>query len=131
MAIDNGNGSVTVVKGDSLSAIAKKYYKQYGYSTGNSYMSFLAERNNITNVNLIMIGQVIWLTSSGGSTGSKNTSVNRVTDLQVGQLSNSEDTVLARWSWKWHSKTDHYLLKWMYSWGAGVYKTVEQKKKDL
>ena len=68
MAIDNGNGSVTVVKGDSLSAIAKKYYKQYGYSTWNSYMSFLAERNNITNVNLIMIGQIIWLTTSGGST---------------------------------------------------------------
>ena len=131
MAIDNGNGSVTVVKGDSLSAIAKKYYKQYGYSTWNSYMSFLAERNNIANVNLIMIGQIIWLTSSGGSTGSKNTSVNRVTDLQVGQLSNSEDTVLARWSWKWHSKTDHYLLKWMYSWGIGTYKTVEQTTKDL
>ena len=41
MAKDNGNGSVTIVSGDSLSAIAMKYYKTYGYSTWWSYMDLL------------------------------------------------------------------------------------------
>lgn len=62
MAKDNGNGSVTVVYGDTLNAIATKYYKQYGYSSMTSYRSFLASRNNIKNINVIHVGQVIWLT---------------------------------------------------------------------
>ena len=129
MAKDNGNGSVTVVKGDTLSAIASKYYKQYGYSSSASYLNFLVERNDITNKNLIYIGQVIWLSGSS-STKPTSSSTNRVTNLKVGQLANSEREVLASWTWGKHSTTDHYLVKWMYSWGAGVYKTVEQTTKD-
>lgn len=129
MAKDNGNGSVTVVSGDTLSAIAKKYYSSYGYSSWSSYMSFLASRNNIKNVNLIHVGQVIWLSSSGGSTGSttKPTARKIVTNLTLGQNALSEREVIAEWDYAYESQTDHYVLKWWYSYGTGKYYQVNDQ----
>ena len=118
MAKDNGNGSVTVVYGDTLNAIATKYYKQYGYSSMTSYRSFLASRNNIKNINVIHVGQVIWLTGTASTTSSPK---KKVTNLTIGQHSLSEREVVARWDFKYESETDHYVLKWGYSNSRGDY----------
>ena len=118
MATDNGNGSVTVVYGDTLNTIATKYYKQYGYSSMTSYRTFLATRNNIKNINVIHVGQVIWLTGTASTTRSPK---KKVTNLTIGQHSLSEREVVARWDFKYESETDHYILKWGYSNSRGDY----------
>lgn len=123
--------SVTVVKGDTLYGISSKYYKEYGYSSITTYMNDLVKWNNIKNPNYIYVGQVIQLNGSGGSTTTKPTTTNRVTGLQIGQLSNSENTVLVQWDWYKHDTTDHYKLLWYYSWGDGVYLSAENTTKDL
>lgn len=120
MATDNGNGSVTVVYGDTLNAIATKYYKQYGYTTMASYRTFLVTRNNIRDVNVIHVGQVIWLTGTASSTTTSSPR-RKVTNLTVGQHSLSEREVVARWDFKYESETDHYVLKWGYSNSRGDY----------
>ena len=112
-----------VQKGDTLSKIAKKY--------GTTVKAIQALNPTlIKDVNYICTG---WRIVVSGDPGKSVTAspTSYITDLKLGQLSNSEDTVLAVWSWKWHSKTDHYLLKWMYSWGIGTYKTEERTTKDL
>ena len=122
MATDNKNGTVTVVKGDTLYAIAKKYYTTYGYSSVSSYMDYLAKINNIANVNYITIGQVIKLTesSSSGSSGSTSTTSNvasRVTITRnLGLLSGSSNTLYIQWSWAKHGETEKYELIWYRSW---------------
>lgn len=113
---DNGNGSVTVKPGATLSAIASAYYKEYGYSSRLSYQNYLVERNNIKNANLIYVGQVIWLT--GNSTPVTPSSEKKVKNLKLGQNAKSEREVVATWDFS-DSKTDHYELHWMYSWGVG------------
>ena len=113
-----------VVKpGDTLSKIAKKY--------GTTVKAIQALNPTlIKNVNYICTGWTIVVSGDPGKSVTASPT-SYITDLKLGQLSNSEDTVLAVWSWKWHSKTDHYLLKWMYSWGIGTYKTEERTTKDL
>ena len=120
MAKDNGNGSVTVVYGDTLNTIATKYYKQYGYTTMTAYRTFLANRNNIKNINVIHVGQIIWLTGTASSTTTSSPR-KKVTNLTVGQHSLSEREVVARWDFKYESETDHYILKWGYSNSRGDY----------
>ena len=112
-----------VQKGDNLSKIAKKY--------GTTVKAIQALNPTlIKNVNYICTGWTIVVSGDPGKSVTASPT-SYITDLKLGQLSNSEDTVLAVWSWKWHSKTDHYLLKWMYSWGIGTYKTEERTTKDL
>ena len=112
-----------VQKDDTLSKIAKKYR-----TTVKAIQAL--NPTLIKNVNYICVGwKIVVSGESGESVTASPTSY--VTDLKLGQLSNSENIVLAVWSWKWHSKTDHYLLKWMYSWGIGTYKTEERTTKDL
>ena len=112
-----------VQKGDNLSKIAKKY--------GTTVKAIQALNPTlIKNVNYICTGWTIVVSGDPGKSVTTSPT-SYITDLKLGQLSNSEDTVLAVWSWKWHSKTDHYLLKWMYSWGIGTYKTEERTTKDL
>ena len=112
-----------VQKGDTLSKIARKY--------GTTVKAIQALNPTlIKNVNYICTGWTIVVSGDPGKSVTASPT-SYITDLKLGQLSNSEDTVLAVWSWKWHSKTDHYLLKWMYSWGIGTYKTEERTTKDL
>lgn len=112
-----------VQKGDNLSKIARKY--------GTTVKAIQALNPTlIKNVNYICTGWTIVVSGDPGKSVTASPT-SYITDLKLGQLSNSEDTVLAVWSWKWHSKTDHYLLKWMYSWGIGTYKTEERTTKDL
>lgn len=112
-----------VQKGDNLSKIARKY--------GTTVKAIQALNPTlIKNVNYICTGWTIVVSGDPGKSVTASPT-SYITDLKLGQLSNSENTVLAVWSWKWHSKTDHYLLKWMYSWGIGTYKTEERTTKDL
>lgn len=127
MATENGNGTVTVVKGDTLYGIAKKYYSTYGYSSISSYQNYLVDLNDIPNANLIYVGQVIKLTgSSSGGTTNKNTTSNMVKVTHFGLLASGSDGLYAAWKWdKEHTK--EYKVRWFRSWDLkGIAPYVEQ-----
>lgn len=111
---------VTVERGDTLGQIA------IDYAGGYSKYKQLAAINNISNPNLIRVGQVIKLTSAasggGGSSSSSTTSANsnKATIDQFGELSNVENTLFATWSWS-KSNTDGYKVLWTYDTGNGVW----------
>lgn len=94
----------TVVKGDTLSSIARKY---------NTTWQALAKLNNIPDANKIQIGQKIVI--SGDPEPEKKTIGNKITGITVDLQANSQRTLIARWDWS-KSNTDHYLVRWW--WGA-------------
>lgn len=127
MAILSADGTyVTVQYGDTLGQIA------VDYAGGYSKYKQLAAINNISNPNLIHVGQIIRLSSSsgggggggGGSGGNTNapTTVNsnKATIDQFGELSNVKDTLFATWSWV-KDNTDGYKVLWTYDTGNGVW----------
>lgn len=99
----------TVKKGDTLSAIAKKY----GTTVDN-----LVKLNNIKDKNLIYVGQV--LTISGKKVTNKSTktktTTKKATITQFGYQSNSNGTLFATWTWS-KSNTENYQVKWEYTTG--------------
>lgn len=107
--------SVTVEYGDTLSGIAKTYLGD------SSKYKQLASINGISNPNVICVGQVIKLYSSGGSSSTTSTkkNTNAVTIKQFGLQSNTERTLYATWGWDKHSTTEHYRVRWVY--GTGDY----------
>lgn len=109
---------VTVEKGDTLTQIA------VDYAGGYSKYKQLAAINNISNPNLIYIGQKIYLTKSGssgsgGSSGSSSNS-NKPTIKQFGLQSNAEDVLFATWDWS-KSNTESYKALWTYDTGNGIW----------
>lgn len=111
MATNNGNGTVTVVKGDTLYSIASTY---------KTTVAELARLNpSITNVNSIYVGQVIRVSSNSPSSTKTTAAQVPVVD-KWGLVSNSDREVYAGWSWFRHNDTDHYEYEWYYSWGVGV-----------
>lgn len=131
MAIDNGNKTVTVVKGDNLWSIAEKYYKTYGYSSVKGYVDYLAKINNLNNPNKITVGQKIKLTESA-TTGDENKSAsnssNRVTITQFGLLSDNSDSLYVAWKWDKANLTEKYIVRWYRSWDLkGIAPYVEQE----
>lgn len=106
--------SVTVEQGDTLSEIARDY------GNGLSYKQ-LASLNNISNPDLIYVGQVIKLSGVSTST-SKNTSTNTWTPTvkQFGLQSNSDGTLFATWDWT-RENTDDYETEWTYDTGNSVW----------
>lgn len=113
---DSTGKYVVVVKGDTLSAIAK----ECSSTTGGKTYQQLAALNNISNANLIYINQKIYLTkgSSGGSTASNNS--NKATVKQFGVQSNNENTLFATWDWS-KDNTANYEVKWEYDTGDSVW----------
>lgn len=101
------NVTYTVVWGDTLSAIAKKY---------NTTVSALAKLNNISNPNYIVVGQKLII--SGTASASKNTS-NKAKIEVFGLQTKTDRTVFATWSWD-RSNTEEYKVKWVYATGDGV-----------
>ena len=93
----------TVKKGDTLSAIARKY---------GTTVSALASLNNIKNVNYIVVGQVLVI--SGDPVTDPKTTTSRATVTTYGLQSDTDRTLVARWSWT-KANTDHYLVRWW--WG--------------
>lgn len=112
----------TVKKGDTLWAIAKKYL-----GSGSKYQQ-LAKWNNISNPNLIYVGQVIKLnkssSSSSGSSSSSSSSTssnsNKVTITAFGLQSNADDVLFVTWKWS-KSNTNSYMVEWTYDTGDGVW----------
>lgn len=117
MAVDLGNGTVRVVRGDTLWAIAAKYL-----GSGTKYPT-LASWNNIKNPNLIYVGQIIKVTQNGGGGGGSTSapSPSTVTNIQFGLLANSDDTLFASWDWSKESTTASYEIEWTYDLGNGVW----------
>ena len=109
----------TVVWGDTLSGIAKRY---------GTTVNYLAKLNNIRNVNLIYVGQVLKIKetvtvtpsrpnptpapSSSGSTQSRPAPT-RATITAFGIQSDSDSTVFACWSWD-RGNTDKFDVRWFY-----------------
>ena len=108
--------SVTVERGDTLSQIA------VDYAGGYSNYKKLAAINNISNPNLIYVGQKIYLTSSGSSGSGSSTSANsnKPTIKQFGLQSNisDSDVLFATWDWA-QSNTESYKVLWTYGTGNG------------
>ena len=107
------NKYYTVVRGDTLSALAIKY---------NTTVKKLASWNNIKNVNLIYVGQKLIVgveSSSGSSSGSvkpvSKTSNNTSKAIieHFGLQSNTDSTVFATWKWD-KSNTKEYKIIWYY-----------------
>jgi len=102
---------VTVEKGDTLSAIARDY------GNGLSYKQ-LASINNISNPNLIYIGQKVKL--SGTATSSTSSNSNTATIDHFGLQSNADGVLFATWTWS-KSNTANYEVQWYYHTGDGVW----------
>ena len=106
------NKTHTVVKGDTLSAIAKKY---------GTTVNYLAKLNNIANVNLIYVGQVLKISETVTVTTSKpnttsNANATKVTITAFGLQSNTDRTFFATWSWP-RGYTDKFDVRWFYGTG--------------
>ena len=110
-----------VVRGDTLSGIAKRY---------NTTVNYLAKLNNIKNVNLIYVGQVLKIkekTTAGGSSGSSGSSGSNKTSPQAtkvtvdafGVQANTDRKIFVTWKWD-RSNTKEYLVRWYYATGDGV-----------
>ena len=117
MARDNGNGTVTVERGDTLSHIALKYL-----GSANRYQE-LARINGISNPNRIYVGQVIKISGSaasgGGSASTANTNCVNITHF--GELSTNPGTLFAVWTWGKESNTEKYEIEWKYDLGNGIW----------
>lgn len=115
----------TVKKGDTLWAIAKEYL-----GSGTKYQE-LAKWNNISNPNLIYVGQVLKLsgTSSSSSSSSTTTNSNKATKLTIGLQANVEDTLLATWDWGKKGQTENYKVKWQYYTKDGIWFYDESESK--
>ncbi|MEY8441159.1 LysM peptidoglycan-binding domain-containing protein [Lactobacillaceae bacterium 24-114] len=85
----NTSGSYTVQAGDSLSAIAARY--------GMSYET-LAQLNNISNPNLIQVGQVLRLSAgSNSSSNSQSTTSSNTSGSYTVQAGDSLSAIAARY----------------------------------
>lgn len=105
-----------VVKGDTLTKIAKKF---------NTTVSNIAALNNIKNVNLIYVGQVLVI--SGKSITPENTATtvangNFVTIDTFGLQADTDNLLFATWSW-YGQNTDRYTVEWSYYTRNGVWFT--------
>ena len=99
----------TVKKGDTLSAIAKKY---------GTTVSALAKLNpQIKNVNLIYVGQVLQI--DGTPTPAATNTTSKAIITAFGLQANTDRTVFATWSWdKDHTK--EYKIRWWYATSDGI-----------
>lgn len=103
---------VIVQSGDTLSGIAAKY------GNGKTYQQ-LASINNISNPNLIYVGQKIYLSKSSTST-TKKTNSNKVAITHFGLQSNTDNTLFITWDWS-KSNTESYKVVWYYATGDGIW----------
>lgn len=108
------NVTYTVKKGDTLSAIAKKY---------NTTVSAIAKKNGIKNVNLIYPGQKLLIsgtTTTKKTDTKKKTSSNKVTIDKFELQADTDTTVFVTWKWS-KSYVDYYRVVWYYATGDGVW----------
>ena len=113
---DLGNGTVKVERGDTLWGIAEAYL-----GSGTKYPQ-LATMNNISSPYTIYVGQIIKVTTSGGSSSdtTSTTNTNKPTVTAFGEQSDAEGTLFAVWKWD-KDNTDSYKILWHYETGDGVW----------
>lgn len=107
--------SVTVERGDTLTQIA------VDYAGGYSKYKTLAAINNISNPDLIYIGQVIKLTNESGSSYTQGyTYGNSVAIYQFGALSTNDSKLFITWRWQ-KSQTDYFRVFWTYTTDGSIW----------
>jgi hypothetical protein len=124
MAEPSSDGKyVTVEPGDTLTQIAQDY------AGGASNYKKLAAINNISNPDLIYVGQKIYLTEqtssgsgtgSGGTTSGNTATTNKAEIIHFGLQSNADNTLFATWKWDKDDTTASYKVLWTYGTGDGV-----------
>ena len=110
----------TVKKGDTLSGIAAKYWKDYGTT-----VAMLASLNNIKNVNKIQAGQKLIITKNDGkptttTTTKKKTNSNKATITHFDLQNKTEREMFATWTWD-KDHVENYKVMWYYATGDGVW----------
>ena len=104
----------TVVKGDTLSEIAQKYYKEAGYSNLWTYVDYLADLNNLANKNYIVVGQVLKLSGNKDTVKENKTYTPSIRLFGlVGSDSDSSREVYAEWKFD-QKNVDYYEVQWDY-----------------
>lgn len=99
----------TVKKNDTLSAIAK---------ANNTTVNELLRLNpDITNANLIYIGQEITISGTPKSKTKNLSQAAKITNFGI--QTGTEKTVFATWAWD-KGNTKEYKVKWLYATGDGV-----------
>lgn len=99
----------TVVRGDTLTAIAKKF---------NTTVSNLVKLNNIKDPDYIVVGQVLKIT--GSYEPEPATKSNAVSVTVFGVQSNTDRTLYIAWTWT-KSNTKEYQVQWEYDSGDGLW----------
>ena len=99
-----------VKKGDTLSEIA--------VANNTTVNNLLSLNPDITNKDLIYVGQVIIISGSAATKTTTKSQSAKVTAF--GLQSNTDRTVFATWAWS-KSNTDGYQVRWKYSTGDGVW----------
>lgn len=118
MAVRIDSNTVRVVKGDTLSGIAKTYLGDWRKYTQ------LASINNIPDPNKIYIGQIIKLSPTTPTVPTASPSKPSIavkpqttpTITAFGIQSDTEDILFAIWDWG-RENTDHYEVEWYYDAG--------------
>jgi hypothetical protein len=105
---------VVVVKGDTLSQIAKDYL-----GDASKYEQ-LASINNIPDANYIIVGQKIYLSEHPDADKPPTTSMPYPNITRVGFQADSDSTVLVTWDWNRHDETSQYCVRWYYGTNDGV-----------
>lgn len=103
------NVTYVVKKGDTLSEIAQ--------AKGTTVNELLRLNPNITNRDLIYIGQTIIISGSPSST--TVTKAQKASITNFGMQSNSNNLLFATWAWS-NSNVEHYEVQWKYATGDGV-----------
>lgn len=114
MAKDNGNGTVTVEKGDNLWNIAKKFLGD------GSKCYQIARLNNISDANKIYPGQVIKLSESTANKGTSNNSGNAPVITSMGIQNGTDRTIFVTWTWHKHDTTKEYEYEYYYDTGDSL-----------
>lgn len=107
-----------VTNGESLSEIAVHYKVQ---------QFVLQKLNNISNPNLIYVGQKLKINGTPTPVAATNNST-KAGIKQFGLLSGSDRTIFATWDWVKTSETENYHVKWHYDTGDNVWFVGQDQK---
>ena len=103
----------TVKRGDTLWGIATTYASSISGNTTQAKINTLVSLNNIKNPDLIYVGQVLTLSSSGSTSSSDDSSKTKAEVSGFGLKSNDTTgrAMIANWTWK-KSGTKGCTVRW-------------------